>query len=182
MQRPLHRPGELRERRDDVPALVEHFVARFNASEGSKVTRVADDTMKMLYAFDWPGNVRQLENAVFRAVVLCEGDTLRPQDFPQISGQMPDLAALPTAPAANAGGDLPASANDHVAGSGPVAIMDPDGEVRPLQEIERDILQYAIDYYQGHMSEVSRRLGIGRSTLYRKVREYSLDVGEREAG
>ncbi|HPF23324.1 MAG TPA: sigma-54 dependent transcriptional regulator, partial [Hyphomonas sp.] len=177
---PIDMPS-LRERRDDIPALVEHFVQRFNASEGSKVTGVADETMKMLYAFDWPGNVRQLENAVFRAVVLCEGDVLRPQDFPQISGQMPDLAALPKPPAANAVPLAPASANDHGASEGPVAIMDADGELRPLQDIERDILQYAIDYYQGHMSEVSRRLGIGRSTLYRKVREYDLDVREREA-
>ncbi len=67
------------------------------------------------------------------------------------------------------------------AGEGPVSIMNLDGEMRPLQDIERDILQYAIDYYQGHMSEVSRRLGIGRSTLYRKVREYDLDMHEREA-
>jgi DNA-binding NtrC family response regulator len=173
----------LRERRDDIPALVEHFVGRFNASEGAKVTNVADDTMKMLYAFDWPGNVRQLENAVFRAVVLCEGEQLRPQDFPQISGQMPDLESLPAAPSvAHApGAALPVPANAMVAGDGPVPIMDPDGELRPLQDIERDILQYAIDYYQGHMSEVSRRLGIGRSTLYRKVREYDLDVREREA-
>ena len=62
-------------------------------------------------------------------------------------------------------------------------IKDKDGELRSLQDIERDLLQYAIKFYDGHMSEVSRRLGIGRSTLYRKVREYDLDVrGEREAG
>jgi DNA-binding NtrC family response regulator len=67
--------------------------------------------------------------------------------------------------------------------SSPVAIKDKDGELRSLQDIERDLLQYAIEFYDGHMSEVSRRLGIGRSTLYRKVREYDLDVrGEREAG
>jgi DNA-binding NtrC family response regulator len=181
---PIDMPS-LRERRDDIPALVEHFIGRFNASEGTKVSGVADDTMKMLYAFDWPGNVRQLENAVFRAVVLCDGDKLRPQDFPQISGQMPDIASLPAAPAV-----APADAASVVAGvpsaglatgEGPVPIMDPDGEMRALQDIERDILQYAIDYYQGHMSEVSRRLGIGRSTLYRKVREYDLDMHEREA-
>jgi DNA-binding NtrC family response regulator len=80
---------------------------------------------------------------------------------------------------------LPVAAND--AGpadlSTPVAIKDKDGELRSLQDIEKDILQYAIEFYDGHMSEVSRRLGIGRSTLYRKVREYDLDVrGEREAG
>ena len=183
---PVDMPS-LRERRDDIPALVEHFVTRFNASEGAKVSGVADDTLKMLYAFDWPGNVRQLENAVFRAVVLCEGELLQPQDFPQISGQMPDLDSLPATPvAANAVPTAPMAANDAdpaVAGNSPVSITDAHGELRTLTDIEQDILQYAIDFYDGHMSEVSRRLGIGRSTLYRKVREYDLDVrNEREAG
>ena len=54
------------------------------------------------------------------------------------------------------------------------AIQDEAGELRTLSDIERDILQYAIDFYEGHMSEVSRRLGIGRSTLYRKMREYDI--------
>jgi DNA-binding NtrC family response regulator len=183
---PVDMPS-LRERRDDIPALVEHFVTRFNASEGAKVSGVSDDTLKMLYAFDWPGNVRQLENAVFRAVVLCEGDLLQPQDFPQISGQMPDLDSLPATPvAANAVPTAPMAANDTgpaLAGNSPVSITDAHGELRTLTDIEQDILQYAIEFYDGHMSEVSRRLGIGRSTLYRKVREYDLDVGnEREAG
>jgi DNA-binding NtrC family response regulator len=183
---PVDMPS-LRDRRDDIPALVEHFITRFNSSEGTQVTGAADDTMKLLYAFDWPGNVRQLENAVFRAVILCDGDLLQPQDFPQISGQMPDVASLPAAPtvpvAANAVPTAPQAANDAEAGNSPVSISDVHGELRTLTDIERDILQYAIDFYEGHMSEVSRRLGIGRSTLYRKVREYDLDVrGEREAG
>ena len=76
---------------------------------------------------------------------------------------------------------VPSASGVAAAGEGPISIMDPDGEMRALQDIERDILQYAIDFYQGHMSEVSRRLGIGRSTLYRKVREYDLDMHEREA-
>ena len=64
----------------------------------------------------------------------------------------------------------------------PVAIFDEEGDLRSLEEIERDLLAFAIDHYEGHMSEISRRLGIGRSTLYRKVREYDLTVREREAG
>ena len=153
---PIDMPA-LRERRDDIPALVDHFVSRFNASEGAKVSGVADDTMKMLYAYDWPGNVRQLENAVFRAVVLCDGDQLRPQDFPQISGQMPDVSMLPQTPA----GVMPTAADTvpQTGGNGPVAIQDEVGEIRALNDIERDILQYAIDFYEGHMSEVSRQPG-----------------------
>ena len=180
---PIDMPS-LRERREDIPSLVEHFIARFNASEGTKVTGASEDTLKMLYAYDWPGNVRQLENAVFRAVVLCDGDELRPQDFPQISGQMADAPVLSALPQLQRTPEPPpVPANDTAAPAAlPVAIKDQDGELRSLQDIERDLLQYAIDFYEGHMSEVSRRLGIGRSTLYRKVREYNLEVRDREAG
>ncbi|MEM9739040.1 MAG: sigma-54 dependent transcriptional regulator [Pseudomonadota bacterium] len=168
----------LRERRADVPALVEHFITRFNAAEGTKILGAQDDTLKLLCAFDWPGNVRQLENSVFRAVVLCEGDWLRPEDFPQISGVMPDVTDLPEMPS------LPRPANDIsvAATDNPVPVFDEAGEMRSLEDVERDLLAYAIDHYEGHMSEISRRLGIGRSTLYRKVREYDLTVREREMG
>lgn len=182
---PIEMPS-LRERVSDIPALVEHFITRFNASEGTKIVGASEETLRMLSAFDWPGNVRQLENAIFRAVVLCEGDTLRREDFPQISGLSPNLTDLP---------DLPAPANDPIAQSAslpiaasltedsPVAVFGSDGELRELEEVERDLIQLAIDHYDGHMSEVSRQLGIGRSTLYRKVREYDLKVREdREAG
>lgn len=177
---PIDMPS-LRERREDIPALVEHFIGRFNASEGTKISAASPETLRMLSGYDWPGNVRQLENAVFRAVVLCDGDTLRPQDFPQIAGQAGVPASLPfLAPREDAPARPPA--ND-LGSEPPVAIRDEDGDIRSLQDIERDLLQYAIEFYGGHMSEVSRRLGIGRSTLYRKVREYDLDVkGEREAG
>jgi DNA-binding NtrC family response regulator len=180
---PVDMPA-LRERREDIPALVEHFITRFNASEGTRILGAADQTLKMLYAFEWPGNVRQLENAIFRAVVLCEGDMLRPEDFPQVFGQMPDLESLPDAPKALPVAAPLVAANDARAPApSPVAICDADGEVRTLNDIERDLLQYAIAFYDGHMSEVSRRLGIGRSTLYRKVREFGLDVRlDREAG
>ena len=57
-----------------------------------------------------------------------------------------------------------------------VNILDPDGHLRTLEEIERDLIQFAIENYSGHMSEIARRLGIGRSTLYRKVREHGMDV------
>ena len=178
---PIEMPS-LRERVEDVPALVDHFIERFNASEGTRIVGAAPETLKMLCAFDWPGNVRQLENAVFRAVVLCEGDLLQPHDFPQISGIMPEIASLPEVPAS------PMPANDTLptpteTGFGsPVPVLE-DGEVRSLSDVERDLIAYAIEHYAGHMSEVSRRLGIGRSTLYRKVREYGLeDEAKKEVG
>jgi len=161
---PIEIPS-LRERREDLPALVEHFVRRFNAEEGKSVPGLAPETLAMLSSYDWPGNVRQLENAVFRAIVLSDGGALKPEDFPQISGIVPAPGAID-----RVGAPEPADQ--------PVTITDSTGELRTLEAIERDLIQFAIDHYSGHMSEVARRLGIGRSTLYRKVREYDLRVRE----
>ena len=179
---PIEAPP-LRERKEDIASLVSRFVARFNAEEGRSVRGASDATMRMLTTFDWPGNVRQLENSVFRAVILCEGDLLQPEDFPQISGLKPLTAANDSHP------DGLAPANDHMVathaaftsvitdaeGVKPVKIFDGEGHLRQLEQIERDLIELAIDHYSGHMSEVARRLGIGRSTLYRKLREYGLE-------
>ncbi len=177
---PVEMPA-LRERVEDVPALVDHFISRFNASEGTSITGAADETLKMLCAFDWPGNVRQLENAVFRSVILCEGDMLQPHDFPQISGLLPEIANLPEVPSRKVAANDDVAPAPHAIAAGPVSLMDGE-DVRSLADVERDLIAFAIEHYAGHMSEVSRRLGIGRSTLYRKVREYGLeDTAKREA-
>jgi DNA-binding NtrC family response regulator len=177
---PIEVPS-LRSRRDDVPALVRHFIGRFNAQEGKAIVDAAPETHAMLSSFDWPGNVRQLENAVFRAVILADGDYLTPADFPQISGLIPDIQSR--APCA---GEISPAAVELIAGAGepaPVEIMDEGGNLRSLEDIERDLIEFAIETYAGRMSEVARRLGVGRSTLYRKVREYDLDVeGVRATG
>jgi DNA-binding NtrC family response regulator len=191
---PIEAPP-LRERKEDIAALVERFIARFNAEEGRAVRGASAQTMQMLIGFDWPGNVRQLENSVFRAVILCEGDYLQLEDFPQISG----VHAVHSEDAANDARplEIPAPANDHIAEvharlaqsiahaeevQPPVEIFDNGGHLRQLEQIERDLIELAIDHYAGHMSEVARRLGIGRSTLYRKLREYGLEEKAASAG
>jgi DNA-binding NtrC family response regulator len=182
---PIEAPP-LRQRKEDLPALVQRFIARFNAEEGRAVRGASKTAMQMIVDFDWPGNVRQLENTIFRAVILCEGDLLQPEDFPQISGMKPLLAANDAHEE-----HVPHAANDafeqaHVsfaaavaeaadATPAPVSIFDGEGHLRQLEQIERDLIELAIDHYAGHMSEVARRLGIGRSTLYRKLREYGLE-------
>jgi DNA-binding NtrC family response regulator len=172
----------LRERASDVPALVEAFIRRFNIEEGKSVMGASPETLAFLCAYDWPGNVRQLENAVYRAIVLADAPYLQPHDFPSISGvaapppeslSQPQVLAMPgpalAAPLTTADllAEMPKDA--------PVRILDARGHLRTLEEIERDLIQLAIEIYAGHMSEVARRLGIGRSTLYRKVREQGLD-------
>ncbi len=174
---PIEAPS-LRDRREDIPALIDHFIARFNAEEGRRIAGCAPETLAMLQAYDWPGNVRQLENAVFRAIVLADSPFLQPYDFPSISGvaaPLPD--ATPTPPAAAPSyADLPPLPEQ------PIRILDDRGHLRTLEDIERDLIQHAIEVYAGHMSEIARRLGIGRSTLYRKVREQGLEGQLKEAG
>ena len=181
---PIEAPP-LRHRREDIPAMVARFIARFNAEENRTVRGCAPDTMAMLVDFDWPGNVRQLENTVFRAVVLSEGDLLHPEDFPQISGVKaralsPANDALPVGMNAPANDATPVQTTAYaavatVAEPPPVPIFNDGGHLRRLEEVERDLIELAIEHYAGHMSEIARRLGIGRSTLYRKLREYGLD-------
>lgn len=173
----------LRERREDIPALIDRFIARFNAEEGRQVRGCSAEALAMLVDFDWPGNVRQLENAVFRAMILCDGDLLKAEDFPQISGLKPALAPVAATQAPPFTVEMPA--NDALPAmfaalaaasvAQPVAIYDAGGHVRELEAVERDLIELAISHYAGHMSEIARRLGIGRSTLYRKLREYGLD-------
>jgi DNA-binding NtrC family response regulator len=167
----------LRERREDIPALVEAFIHRFNVEEGKRVVGASNQTLSLLGGFDWPGNVRQLENAVYRAIVLADAPYLQPHDFPAISGQKAppqrvQAAAVPTPTELMAG----------MGKDSPVQFLDEKGHLRKLEEVERDLIQLAIETYAGHMSEVARRLGIGRSTLYRKVREQGLEDQISEAG
>ena len=128
------------------------------------------DTIDLLQNYEWKGNVRQLENTIFRAMILSDGNKLKPHDFPQISGLAP---AMPST-SEDALSSLVKSENTQDDLS--VAFIDREGHLRTLEDIERDLIQFAIENYSGHMSEVARRLGIGRSTLYRKVREHELDV------
>lgn len=182
----------LRARPEDIPELVRHFLARFAAEEGKRIRSVAADAVAMLRDFPWPGNVRQLENAVFRAVVLAETDEIGIGEFPQIASQVTRLtpAADQTAGADQAveldaltlsapeaplilepppGQPQNAAAAAKTPAHGMLALLDENGEVRPLEAIETETLRFAIAHYRGQMSEVARRLQIGRSTLYRRL-------------
>jgi DNA-binding NtrC family response regulator len=171
----------LRTRRDDIPDLVRHFVTRFAAEEGKRVSRVSPDALALLMTHPWPGNVRQLENAVFRAVVMADGDEIGVGEFPQIAASQGQ--AMPAGSMADLHPDLgagvtiapPAAPELTIAGSS-LALTDAQGNVRPFEALERDIIRFAISHYRGQMSEVARRLAIGRSTLYRKLESLNVDA------
>ena len=172
---PIEIPA-LRERREDIPHLVDHFIKRINAQERRTVREVEPHALDMLKNHDWPGNVRQLENAIFRAVILSDGHRLRAEDFPQISGLTPTLPApeITAMESSKPVADTATSRED-------LNFLDRAGHLRSLQEVERDLIKFAMQTYSGHMSEVARRLGIGRSTLYRKVREHDLEAETKKA-
>jgi DNA-binding NtrC family response regulator len=121
---------------------------------------ITDGALALLTAYDWPGNARQLQAVLFRAAVFCDGDALTADDFPQL---------------ANLLGDAGNPSQHHHEAIG-VTLYTQDGNLRPLEEIEADVIRLAIGHYRGRMTEVARRLGIGRSTLYRKLSD--LGIGE----
>jgi DNA-binding NtrC family response regulator len=183
----------LREHAEDIPDLVRHYLARFAAEEGKRIRAMSADAIALLCAQPWPGNVRQLENAVFRAVVLADGDEIGIPEFPQIANQSGKLedARVPVSlmPETDAAGPTSAPTMDEgqrVAGlplfSGPpygvLPILDAQGDIRPLAEIESELIRVAIAHYDGQMSEVARKLRIGRSTLYRRLKDLGLETGD----
>ena len=131
----------------------------------------------MISRYDWPGNVRQLENAVFRAVVLADGDELTIAEFPQIAAQVDGFdVRVPPLPALAATPRMEREVvRVEVRDPNMRKLLDDHGQVRKLDDLEAETIRFALDYYRGQMSEMARRLGIGRSTLYRKMKEYGLD-------
>ena len=172
----------LRARAADVPDLARRFLARFCAEEGKRVRGLTNEAFALLSAYDWPGNVRQLENAMFRAVVLADSDEITIAEFPQIAAQVqgfdvrippaPVAAPEPTTPTVFST-DAPAfEPRDH----GSLRLFDENGDVRKLEDIEAETIRFALGHYRGQMSQMARKLGIGRSTLYRKMKEIGIDA------
>ena len=168
----------LRDRRDDIPALAQHFITRIAAEEGRKVRGIHTHALNMLMAYAWPGNVRQLENTVFRAIVLCESDMLDVADFPQIASLVEGYdVVMPPAPAATAPVQPVRATGSQVSDGSAlgIPIVTEGGHIRKLEDVEADMIKLALHRYRGQMSEVARKLGIGRSTLYRKMRDFGLE-------
>src|SRR5262245_3098533 len=183
----------LRDRLDDVPELVRHFIARFAAEEGKRVEGIEPEALAMLKRYTWPGNIRQLENAVFRGVVLADRPLLGVSEFPQIAAHVQGYrVTVPPAPAPKApapriegpvmlGQSSTAPATIHLPlanGRDAVGIpaLSEEGDIRSLEAVEADMIRLAFGRYRGRMTEIAKRLGIGRSTLYRKMREIGLEA------
>ena len=162
----------LRERSGDIPALARHLLNRLAEQTGLRPLSIGDDALAVLMRYGWPGNVRQLTGVLFRAALLCDGSSLTAEHFPHIA-----IQARYTGRRTDFAPSLSKSKSDEaITGAPGVSLYTGDGHLRPLEEIEADIIRLAIGHYRGRMTEVARRLGIGRSTLYRKLGDLGIDT------
>jgi DNA-binding NtrC family response regulator len=178
----------LRQRPQDIAELTRYFLTRISAEEGKRVRSISAEALALLAAYRWPGNVRQLENTIFRAVVLADGEEIGVDEFPQVAAQVgpdaivdqpliePSPAMIASWPEGSDGLDIRNAAALTVPAP-KLHLTDLQGDVRPLDDIESEVIRFAIAHYRGQMSEVARRLKIGRSTLYRKLEGLGLDDG-----
>lgn len=154
----VHLPP-LRERKSDIPALVEFFLDKFS---GEKALRINNSALKCLLQYDWPGNIRELENCVDRAVTLRNHDVLDIQDLP------PALRAHPVA------SSTPALAEEKRADFGGANNLADESSTSDLGDIERITIQRVFEQVNGDKALAGKMLGISRATLYRKLKRYNL--------
>jgi two-component system response regulator AtoC len=181
---PIHLPP-LRERREDIHLLVDHFLARFNERLKKQVTGVEPAAIDALVSHAWPGNIRELENVIERTILFCEGPLIRLADLPAELGGAPAPTAAP-APAeerppsaTTSSGNLPAVP----APPPPATAVPPVGEeVGSLKEavraeterVERELIQRALDETGGNVTKAARKLQISRKSLQTKMKELGL--------
>jgi len=162
----------LRERSGDIPALVRHLLQRFAEQTSLQPLSIGNDALAVLMRYGWPGNVRQLTGVLFRAALQCDQSSLTAQHFPHIA-----IQSRYTARQTDFIPSMSEERSEEMLASAPgVMLYSSDGHLRPLEDIEADIIRLAIGHYRGRMTEVARRLGIGRSTLYRKLGELGIDT------
>ena len=153
----------LRERRADLPLLIDHFVDRFNRELGLAVASIAPDARRLLIEYDWPGNIRELENTVCRTMILCEGNVLTPADLPgRVRGEPDGGAAVPRS-------DLS-------------RLSLADAVAEATERLEKMMILSRLAEHHGSRTATAESLGVSRKTLFNKIRQYGLsDEGEDAA-
>ena len=168
----------LRERREDIPLLVEHLLARINARVNRRVLKVPREVMDDLQSRPWPGNVRELENMLMRAVVMAPGDVLLAE---LLTGSGPADGRVPQGEL-TAVADSPLRLNSPARGNPALAPPAAAPRVQTLDEVERDHIAHVLVVTQGHRGRTCELLGITRPTLERKLRKYGLQIARRGLG
>jgi DNA-binding NtrC family response regulator len=179
----IHMPP-LRERKEDIPALVEHFLSKYRWSEDAIPTTITEEALNRLVGYDWPGNVRELENAVERAVVLSRGQPITVEQLPFDSmkaprgngrrapreGEPAEEEARELEPVAAGGMSSDGSGNGVGAENG-----EPGGPFKKrVSALEKRLILEALERAGGNRTRAAEELGIYRRLLYAKMREYGL--------
>jgi DNA-binding NtrC family response regulator len=162
----------LREIPDDIANLAMLHCRRYSACEGKSIIGISAEASQMLREISWPGNIEQLAQAVFNAVMCCQGDKLQIEDFRYLF--KPHSAEITYLMQPQDQADVELAEHNFI--DGVLKCVDEAGNVKRLQDIEEEIIRYALTRYSGHMSDVARHLGIGRSTLYRKMSSMDADA------
>ena len=169
----IHVPP-LRERRSSIPNLVKYFILKFEKEESKVIHKIEPAAQMALATYNYPGNVRELENIVEHAVILAENGTIRLEDLPDELSQAPlqqtkDLLPAPKNPATSSGAlTIPT----------PVAALSTPhfNEILTLDEMEKQHILRALDICKGNKTEVAERLGISRATLWRKLKDHKIEI------
>jgi DNA-binding NtrC family response regulator len=178
----------LRERKDDIPLLVEHFLAKFRHAANAIPTSITEEALHKLVDYDWPGNVRELENAIERAVVLSRGNPITVEHLPfgdrREARDRSRLAQRRSRLEEASDADLEAfedGASDGAAGrAGSGNGHGPDGvSVGSFKErvaaLEKELIREALERADGNRTKAADELGIYRRLLYAKIKEYGLE-------
>jgi len=145
----------LRDRREDIPLLAAHFLDRISREHGRKFT-LSDEALRTMMRYDWPGNVRELENSVERACALSSGPVLRLGDLPtQLQNQGLEARRVAAAP-------------------GETSEAPGTPQLKTLADLEKEAILGAIRTLNGDKLQAAKMLGIGKTTLYRKLKEYGI--------
>jgi DNA-binding NtrC family response regulator len=133
----------LRERRDDIPLLIQHFIGKINVNLKKRISGVSEETLKLLLNYSWPGNVRELENVIERAMNLSQQEMILPEDLPKSLDQRADEKLFEKA----------------------------IREKLTLNQLEKEYIKRVLMEVEGNKSKAAERLGLDRKTLYRKLQE-----------
>jgi two-component system response regulator HydG len=152
----------LRQRREDIPLLIQHLLERASKKLGRHIAGIDSDVKATLMAYSWPGNVRQLENVVENMVILAQGDRLTMADIP------PDIA-----PAMRASLGSTSTALVHIGANAASTAITSLGGVN-LADLEKQAIEKTLEMVQGNREQAAKILGIGERTLYRKIKDYGL--------
>jgi DNA-binding NtrC family response regulator len=154
----------LREMMQDIELYANYYLRSYAIQQNPSVVGMSVASTELLKSYHWPGNLRELDRVIFRAVMLAESSLLEPESL--IPFLPPDMNA-----------EVDAQHQQQLMiRSQRMALTDRQGEIRRLRDLEADMIQFAISFYEGRISEVARKLGIGRSTLYRKLHDLDIHV------